>query len=277
MALSEQRIGELNELCRGFRLELMDMLFKAQSGHPGGSLSVCEILTSLYFAEANVDPQNPGDGNRDRIVLSKGHAAPMLYIELAEKGFFPKDELKTLRCIDTRMQGHPSSKNTPGVDLTAGPLGMGLSAGVGMAVGLRMKNSPATVYVVLGDGEINEGTVWEACMSASKFGTDNLIAILDKNNVQLDGTADEIMPMGDVAAKFTSFGFEALRCDGHDIAALCDAIEQAKAVRGKPVMIIADTVKGKGVSFMEGQNAWHGKPLSEEDYQRAVKELGREN
>ncbi len=277
MALSEQRIGELNELCRNFRLELMDMLFKAQSGHPGGSLSVCEILTSLYFVEANVDPKNPGDVNRDRIVLSKGHAAPMMYIELAEKGFFAKDELKTLRCIDTRMQGHPSSKNTPGVDLTAGPLGMGLSAGVGMALGLKMKNSPATVYVVLGDGEINEGTIWEACMSASKFGTDNLIAILDKNNVQLDGTVDEIMPMGDVAAKFASFGFEVLHCNGHDIAALCDVIEQAKAVQGKPVMIIADTVKGKGVSFMEGQNAWHGKPLSEEDYKQAVKELGREN
>ncbi len=255
----------------------MDMLHGAQSGHPGGSLSVCEILTSLYFEKAEIDPKNPKDPNRDRIILSKGHAAPMLYIELAEKGFFPKDELKTLRCLDTRMQGHPSSKNTPGVDLTAGPLGMGLSAGVGMSVALKLKGSPATVYVVMGDGEINEGTIWEACMSAYKYKTDNMIAILDRNNVQLDGTSDEIMPLGDVAAKFEAFGFETIKCNGHDIADICGAIDKAKAVKGKPVIIIADTVKGKGVSFMEGKNAWHGKPLGDEDYAKAVKELGRDN
>jgi len=273
MGLTAERKQELEELCKKFRIDVIDTLHSVQTGHPGGSLSVCEILTVLYFEKAKVDPRNPGWPARDRIVLTKGHAAPMLYRVLAEKGFFPVDEMKTLRQIDTRLQGHPCSLETLGVELTTGPLGLGLSACVGMALGLKHLNTDATVYAVMGDGEINEGTVWEACMSAAKYKADNLIAILDYNRVQLDGTTDEIMPLGDVKAKFKAFGFEVFECNGHDVEELCDAIDSAKAVKGKPSIIIAKTVKGKGVSFMEGKNIWHGRPINDEEYKLAIAEL----
>jgi len=209
-------------------------------------------------------------------VLSKGHAAPMLYRVLAEKGFFEREELRTLRELNTRLQGHPCSHSTPGVDMTSGPLGIGLSAALGMALGLRCDGSGARVFAVLGDGELNEGTIWEACMAAAKFGADRLTAIVDWNGVQLDGTTEQVMPLGDLEAKFSAFGWRCFVCDGHDIGALCDALDWSASVQGAPSVILARTVKGKGVSFMEGKNVWHGKPIGDEEYERAMLELGRE-
>jgi transketolase len=221
-----------------------------------------------------VNPADPRDPSRDRVVLSKGHAAPMLYLALAEKGFFPFGEIDTLRDFETRLQGHPSSKDTPGVELSTGPLGLGLSAALGMALSLRLDGNPARVYAIIGDGEANEGTIWEAMMAAAKFKADNLTAILDWNGVQLDGTTADIMPTGDLGAKFASFGWNCIPCDGHDISALCGAYDAAAACKGAPSAIIAKTVKGRGVSFMEGQSKWHGNPISDADCQKAMAELG---
>lgn len=265
---------ELGTICNQLRIDLVELLHRIQTGHPGGSLSVCEILAALYFAKANIDPNRPDWPERDRIVLTKGHAAPMLYLTLAKRGFFPQEEMKTLRQMNSRLQGHPCAALTPGVELSTGPLGIGLSAAAGMALALRLDQIPATVYAVMGDGELNEGTVWEACMSAAKFKLDNLIAIVDHNKVQLDGTSDQIMPMPNLAGKFSAFGFEVTECDGHDITALCDAIDRAKQVKGKPAVILAKTVKGKGISYMEGKNIWHGSPIGRPEYEQAMNELG---
>ncbi len=265
---------KLEQMCHQFRIDVLTTLHAKQTGHPGGSLSVCEILTTLYFTQMNVDPKDPQKADRDRLVLCKGHAAPMLYRVLAEKGFFPVEEMNTLRDFETRLQGHPCMKDTPGVDMSTGPLGIGLSTAVGMALAAKLDNAPTRVYAVLGDGEINEGTVWEACMSASKYKVDNLCAILDWNGVQLDGTAEDIMPMGDIKAKFDSFGFHCIECDGHDVEALYNAFEEAKTVKGKPTIVLAHTVKGKGVSFMEGKNTWHGKAIGDEEFAKAMEELG---
>lgn len=274
MKLPVEEKTRLDKLCNQFRIDLIETLHQRQTGHPGGSLSVCEILTTLYFEEMNVDPADPQMADRDRLVLCKGHAAPMLYRVLAEKGFFPVEEMGTLRDFETRLQGHPCMKDTPGVDMSTGPLGVGLSTAVGMALAARLDNAPTRVYAVLGDGEINEGTVWEACMSASKYKVDNLCAVLDWNGVQLDGTSDDVMPLGDVKAKFESFGFHCIECDGHDVEALYNAFEEAKTVKGKPTIVLAHTVKGKGVSFMEGKNTWHGKAIGDEDFAKAMEELG---
>ena len=265
---------KLEQMCHQFRIDVLTTLHAKQTGHPGGSLSVCEILATLYFTQMNVDPKDPHKADRDRLVLCKGHAAPMLYRVLAEKGFFPVEEMGTLRDFETRLQGHPCMKDTPGVDMSTGPLGVGLSTAVGMALAARLDNAPTRVYAVLGDGEINEGTVWEACMSASKYRVDNLCAVLDWNGVQLDGTSDDVMPLGDVKAKFESFGFHCIECDGHDVEALYNAFEEAKTVKGKPTIVLAHTVKGKGVSFMEGKNTWHGKAIGDEDFAKAMEELG---
>ena len=265
---------KLEQMCHQFRIDVLTTLHAKQTGHPGGSLSVCEILTTLYFTQMNVDPKDPHKADRDRLVLCKGHAAPMLYRVLAEKGFFPVEEMNTLRDFETRLQGHPCMKDTPGVDMSTGPLGLGLSTAVGMALAARLDNAPTRVYAVLGDGEINEGTVWEACMSASKYKVDNLCAVLDWNGVQLDGTSDDVMPLGDVKAKFESFGFHCIECNGHDVEALYNAFEEAKTVKGQPTIVLAHTVKGKGVSFMEGKNGWHGKAIDDESYEKAMIELG---
>ena len=275
LTVEEQKT--LNERCRRFRKDVIKALYERQTGHPGGSLSVCEILTVLYFKELNVDPKNPNWKDRDRLVLCKGHAAPMLYRVLAEKGFFSKEEMSTLRCINSRLQGHPCSLDVPGVDLSSGPLGIGLSAALGMAIALRSNNSSSRVYAVLGDGEINEGTIWEACMAAYKFKADNLCAILDWNGVQLDGTTEKIMPMLDIRVKFSAFGWNCIECNGHDVRELYDALKQAKKTKGVPSIILAHTVKGKGVSFMEGKSAWHGKPIDEVSYKKAIEELDGEN
>ena len=273
MPITSQRVKELDELCRQFRIDVLSAIHGAQSGHPGGSLSVCEILTLLYQQRMNVDAAHPDDPDRDRLVLSKGHACPMLYRNLIEKGFLPKDSMSTLRRIDSQLQGHPSI-HTPGVDMPAGPLGLGLGAAQGMALGLRLNGSKARVYAVLGDGELNEGAVWEAVMSAPKFRLANLTAIVDWNHVQLDGTTDAVMPMGDVAAKWRSFGWNVIECSGHDIAALDKALDAAEAYKDGPTVIVADTVKGKGVSFMEGKSAWHGKAIDDESFAKCMEELG---
>lgn len=277
MGIDAQQKKSLDERCRRFRIDVLHTLYQIQTGHPGGSFSVCEILAALYLVKARVDPRNPAWEGRDRIILSKGHAAPMLYRLLAERGFFPPEELGTLRQMDSRLQGHPCALETPGVDLSTGPLGLGLSAGLGMELGLRSADPRPYVYVVLGDGELQEGCNWEAAMSAYKFGADHLIAMVDYNGVQLDGTNEEIMPLLDLRAKFSAFGWRVLECDGHDVAALCDSIDEAKRGRGTPVVILAHTVKGKGVSFMEGRNTWHGKAVGKDEYERALRELGGGN
>ena len=274
--MTKETKADLERLCRQFRIDVLRTLHAKQTGHPGGSLSVCEILTVLYFTEMNVDPKNPRWPGRDRLVLCKGHAAPMLYRVLAEKGFFPVREMDTLRDFETRLQGHPCMLDTPGVDMTTGPLGLGLPSALGMALAARLDRAPIRVYAVLGDGEIDEGTVWEACMAAAKFKADNLCAVLDWNGVQLDGTSAEIMPMGDVRAKFESFGWRCLECDGHDVEQLHAAFETARTVKGMPTIVLAHTVKGKGVSFMEGKNTWHGKAIGDEEFARAMRELGGE-
>jgi len=273
MPLTDQRAQQLAELCRRFRIEALTAIHGAQSGHPGGSLSVCEILTLLYQERMNLSAERPDDPDRDRLVLSKGHAVPMLYVNLIEKGFLPKDAMKTLRRIDSELQGHPCT-HTPGVEMSAGPLGLGFSAAQGMAMGLKLDGSPARVYAVLGDGELNEGTIWEAAMSAPKFALDNLCVIVDWNRVQLDGTTDAIMPIRDLPGKWRSFGWNVLRCDGNDLKALSDAFDEAERCKGVPTVILADTVKGKGVSFMEGQSAWHGKAIDDESFAKAMEELG---
>lgn len=272
--MTDERKLELEALCLRFRKDLIDLLHDIQTGHPGGALSCCEIVTALYQELMNIDAQNTKKEDRDHFILSKGHAAPMLYLNLAEKGYFAKEELKTLRQIDSNLQGHPCVHKTPGVELSTGPLGLGLGAGLGMVLADRLKGIDSHTYVVLGDGEIQEGAVWEAAMSASKFKADHLIAILDNNGVQLDGTLEEIMPMGDLEAKWAAFGWNVITCDGHDVAAIEEAVLKAKSSAGKPNMIIAKTVKGKGIDFMEGKNIWHGKAISEKDYKSAKEILG---
>ncbi len=271
--MTDARIQELNALCLRFRREVLQAIHGIQSGHPGGSLSVCEILTVLYFEHMTVRPDDPENPDQDRLVLTKGHAAPMLYRVLAEKGYFPVETMNTLRRIDSLLQGHPSA-HTPGVDMPSGPLGIGLGAAQGIALGMKLRGADRFAYAVMGDGELDEGAVWETAMSAPKFHLNNLIAIVDRNHVQLDGTVDEIMPTDPLPEKWKAFGWNVIECDGHNVAALDAAISLAKTERTRPSVIIADTVKGKGVSFMEGKNTWHGKAISDEELAAALAELG---
>ena len=271
--MDAEKKREFESLCRRLRIELIELLFKIQTGHPGGSLSATEILVALYFNAMNVRANEPDWALRDRFVLSKGHAAPMLYLVLAEKGFFPKDDLKTLRQINSILQGHPCAHLTPGVEASGGPLGLGISAATGMAATAKIDGKDWKTYVLLGDGEIQEGIVWEAAQSAVKFKLDNLIAILDWNGVQLDGPLESVMPSGDIAAKWSAFGWRTIVTDGHDLECLDKSIEAAKDGEGKPTIILAKTIKGKGVSFMEGQNKWHGSPIDEASYKSAINEL----
>ena len=272
--MTDERKQEIESLCLSFRNELIDLLHEIQTGHPGGSLSCLEILTTLYTEKMNHNPKNPKMEGRDRLILSKGHAAPILYMNLAEQGYLKKEELKTLRQINSNLQGHPCMHKTAGVELSTGPLGLGLGAGLGICLGERLKGNDSYIYVILGDGEIQEGSIWESAMAASKFNADHLIAILDNNGVQLDGTLEEIMPMGDIKAKWEAFGWNVIPCDGHDVSSISDAVDKAKENKGKPTLILAKTVKGKGISFMEGKNTWHGKAISDEDYKNAKAELG---
>ncbi|MGI6161821.1 MAG: transketolase [Christensenellales bacterium] len=273
MSLDPKRKQFLEELCGTFRHDIIRTLHSIQTGHPGGSLSVCEILTSLYFEKADISPENFNDKDRDIVILSKGHAAPMLYRILAEKGFFPVSDLENLRQMGSHLQGHPCNRYTPGVEIASGPLGIAFAAALGAAVSKKTYDDKGYVYVVVGDGETNEGVIWETALAANKFKADRLIAIMDRNGVQLDGTSDEIMPLLDVAAKWRSFGWNVIECDGHDVEEICAAVDKAKEAADQPTMIIAYTVKGKGVSFMEGKCEWHGKPICDSDFDMAIKEL----
>ena len=260
-------------MAKEVRKGIIEAVYHAQSGHPGGSLSVADILTVLYFNELNIDENNSKWEDRDRFVLSKGHCSPALYSCLANRGFFPVEDLKTFRNIDSYLQGHPDMKKIPGVDMTTGSLGQGLSTAVGMAIAGKMDNKSYRVYSVLGDGEIEEGQIWEAAMSANKYHLDNLCVIVDNNNLQIDGTIEEVMSPYPIDEKFRSFGFEIIKIDGHNMQEILDAFDVAKHVKGKTVCIIAKTVKGKGISFMENQVGWHGKAPNEEQYKMAMEEL----
>ncbi len=264
---------QLAKIAHELRLTLIDMVYKAGSGHCGGSLSICEILSVLYYTELNIDAANPKDPNRDRFVLSKGHAAPALYAILAKKGFFPKGELDKLRKSGSILQGHPDMKKVPGVEMSSGSLGMGISCGIGMALAGRLDSLSYRVYVLTGCGELDEGQNWEAFMAGAKYGLDNLVVIVDYNRVQLDGSNNEIMPLGDLCRKITSFDWNVLECDGHNIPQILEALREAKQKKGRPSAIVIHTVKGKGVSFMEHRHEWHGKPLNDEDYAHAMAEL----
>ena len=263
----------LKQKAKEVRIDIINMLAEAGSGHPGGSLSCADILTLLYFEKMNVKPDDPKWEDRDRLVLSKGHAAPALYAVLAEKGFFPKEELKTLRKLGSILQGHPDMKSTPGLDMTTGSLGQGLSAANGMALAGKLDKKGYRVYVILGDGELQEGQIWEAAMTAAHYKLDNLTAILDFNGLQIDGPNREVKNIEPVNEKFNAFGWHVIEIDGHDFDQIDKAIEEAKATKGKPTLIIAHTIKGKGVSFMENQVGWHGSAPNEEQRQKAIQEL----
>lgn len=268
--------GKLEQIAQNIRVNIIKSVHFAGSGHPGGSLSAAEILTVLYFHEMNIDPRQPQKADRDRFVLSKGHGAPGLYSTLAERGFFPQEELKTLRKMGSNLQGHPDMKRVSGVEMSTGSLGQGFSAAVGMALADQIDGSSRRVYTMLGDGELQEGLVWEAAMAAGHYQLDNLVVIVDWNGLQIDGKNEEVMTVAPIDEKFQSFGFHVISVDGHSLPALTDAFDQAKAVKGKPTAIIAKTSKGKGVSFMDGQAGWHGKAPNEDEAKKAVTELGGE-
>ena len=267
-------INELQTYANKIRQGVIEAVYSAKSGHPGGSLSIAEILAVLYFNQMNIDEKNPKAKGRDRLVLSKGHTAPALYSTLALRGFFDINELKTLRNINSKLQGHPDMKNIPGVDASTGSLGQGLSIANGMALASKMDSEGVRVYCICGDGEIEEGQIWEAAMTSSHYKLDNLCLIVDNNNLQIDGAVSDVMNIYPIDEKFKSSGFEVINVDGHNIPELISAFEQAKKVKGKPTVIIANTIKGKGVSFMENEAGWHGKAPNEEEYKQAMKELG---
>ena len=266
-------IEELTQKTVEIRKGIIDAVYSAQSGHPGGSLSIADILTVLYFYEMNIKPENPNWEDRDRLILSKGHCSPALYSCLAYRGYFPVEDLRTFRKIDSYLQGHPDKNKVPGVDMTTGSLGQGLSVANGMAIAGKMNGKNYRVYCILGDGEIEEGQIWEAAMTSNKYKLDNLCVIVDNNNLQIDGTIEEVMSSYPIDEKFKSFGFQIININGHDIEEIIKAFEVAKNVKGKPTCIIAKTMKGKGVSFMENQVGWHGKAPSKEQYEQAIKEL----
>ena len=264
---------ELEQKARKVREDIIEEIYSAKSGHPGGSLSIADILTVLYFREMNIHPENPDWEERDRFVLSKGHCSPALYSCLANRGFFPVEDLKGFRNINSYLQGHPDKNKVPGVDMTTGSLGQGLSAANGMAIAGKVDKKDYRVYCVLGDGEIEEGQIWEAAMAASQYQLDNLCVIVDNNNLQIDGTIEEVMSSYPIDEKFRSFGFQVINIDGHDIEEIIKAFEVAKNVKGKPTCIIAKTTKGKGITFMENQAGWHGKAPNEEQYNQAMAEM----
>lgn len=269
-------IAALEKKAREIRRHIIRMVGTAGSGHPGGSLSAADIVTALYFAVMRLDPARPDWPDRDRFVLSKGHAAPVLYAALAERGYFPVDELGTLRKLGSRLQGHPDMKKLPGVEMSTGSLGQGLSAANGMALAAKLDGKDYRVYVLLGDGEIQEGQVWEAAMAAAHYKLDNVTVIVDFNGYQIDGPVTEVMNPEPIAAKWWAFGWRVLEIDGHDMRAILTALNEARATEGRPTVIVARTVKGKGVSFMEGQVDWHGKAPKEDQVRAALAELGSE-
>jgi len=271
--MNETQVKDLKRYSTILRKHIIEEVFSSQSGHPGGSLSCADILTVLYFKEMRVDPKNPKWEDRDRFVLSKGHCSPALYAALAERGFFPKEELVKFRKIDSFLEGHPSMKYVPGVDMSTGSLGQGISTAVGMAIAGKLDKKDYNVFAILGDGEIQEGQVWEAFMSAAHYKLDNLIAFLDHNGLQIDGKISDVMSPEPVDEKIKAFGWHVIVIDGHDFEQIINAIDEAKKTKGKPTMIIAETVKGKGVSFMENQAGWHGSAPNKEQRDIAIAEL----
>ena len=274
--MDEKQKLELKKEALKIRMAVIEGTYNAKSGHPGGSLSIADIMAYLYFHEMKVDPQNPDWEDRDRLVLSKGHTAPALYGALALRGFFPLDEIPTLRKPDSRLQGHPSMRMTPGGDMSTGSLGQGISAAVGMALGAKLKEKDYHVYTILGDGEIEEGEVWEAAMFASAKKLDNLVAVVDNNNLQIDGTLEEVNSPYPIDEKFSAFGWYVIKINGHNFDQIDCAFQEARRCKGKPTVIIAKTVKGKGVSSMEYAVEWHGKAPKEEEYLEAMSELREE-
>lgn len=271
--LEQTKLEDFQKKSKNVRRNIVEMVYSAKSGHPGGSLSITDILVALYFSELKINVNNPKDENRDRVVLSKGHCSPALYAVLAEKGFIPQEDLKTFRKIDSYLQGHPDMKKISGVDMTSGSLGQGLSVSNGMAIAGKLDNKDYRVYCIMGDGEIEEGQVWEAAMSSSHYKLDNLCVIVDNNNLQIDGKIEDVMNPHPIDKKFQSFGFNVINIDGHNFEEILEAFEKAKQVKGKPTAIIAKTTKGKGVSYMENNVGWHGKAPNEEEYNTALREL----
>ena len=267
-------IKELEIKATEVRCAIIKALHAAGSGHPGGSLSSADIVTALYFDEMNVDPKEPKMAGRDKLILSKGHVGPCQYAALAVRGYYPEEELLTLRKIGSKFQGHPNMHYVPGIEMSTGSLGQGFGAAGGMALANKLDNDPGRIYVLLGDGELQEGLVWEAAMSAGHYKLDNLVGIVDHNGLQIDGRNDDVMTVMPIAEKFEAFGWNVIKIDGHDMAQILDAFKQAREVKGKPTMIVAETIKGKDVSFMEGQAGWHGKAPNDEQTEQALAELG---
>lgn len=267
-------VKNLSDEAKKLRIQIIKMIYTAQSGHPGGSLSSIDILTCLYFYQMRIKPEKPSWEDRDRFVLSKGHAAPALYAILAKLGYFSKETLLTLRQVGSILQGHPDMRKTPGIEMSTGSLGNGLSVGIGMALGAKLAGKDYHTYVLIGDGEVDEGEIWEAAMAASKYQLDNLTAICDFNRVQLDGSIEEIMPLDPLPEKWKAFNWSVMEIDGHNMEEILDALDKAKQTKEKPTMIIAHTVKGKGIPFMEGKFQWHGKAPNKEEYEIALQELG---
>ncbi len=263
----------LEKKATDLRKDIVTMICKAKSGHPGGSLSVIDILTALYYKEMNIDPTNPNMEGRDRFILSKGHAAPALYAVLADKGYISKDTLGTLRQFGSKLQGHPDMKKVPGVEISTGSLGQGLSVANGMALAGKLKKEDFRVFIAMGDGELQEGQVWEAAMTSAHYKLDNLTAFVDYNNLQIDGNVDEVMEVASIEDKFKAFGWNVLTIDGHNFEEIFDAIAKAKGHKGQPTMIVANTVKGKGVDFMEDVGGWHGVAPSEDELAKALAQL----
>ena len=274
MNITLESIEDLRKKSKEIRRDIIEEVYNASSGHPGGSLSVTDILTVLYFNQMNINPDKPNDENRDRLILSKGHCCPALYATLANRGYFDKELLKSFRKIDGLLQGHPDMKKIPGVDMSSGSLGQGLSAANGMALASKLDKKGFRVYCIVGDGEIEEGQIWEAAMTSSHYKLDNLCVIVDNNNLQIDGKVKDVMNVYPIDEKFKSFGFETINIDGNNIEEIIEALQKAKITKGKPTAIIAKTIKGKGVSFMEDNASWHGKAPSEEEYNKAILELG---
>ncbi|MBR6681014.1 MAG: transketolase [Clostridia bacterium] len=270
-----EKLNQLKKTAAKIRLGIIESVHAAKSGHPGGSLSIADIITYLYFEEMNVDPKNPKWEDRDRFVLSKGHTAPALYATLAEKGFFPVDALKTLRKVDSFLQGHPDMKGTPGVDMSSGSLGLGFSSACGMALAAKIQGKDFRVYSIVGDGESEEGQIWEAAMFAAHYKLDNLCVVFDFNGLQIDGPVSEVMNPAPHDKKLEAFGFHVISIDGHDFEQIEAAFKEAREVKGKPCAIVATTVKGKGVSFMENQVNWHGAAPNDEQYEIAVAEISK--
>ena len=266
---------ELKKKANDVRIGIVTAVHSAKAGHPGGSLSAADIMTYLYFEEMNIDPADPKKEDRDRFVLSKGHVAPALYSTLAHRGYFPVDELTTLRKLGSRLQGHPCMQETPGVDMSSGSLGQGLSAAVGMALSAKLQNKSFRVYSLLGDGEIQEGQIWEAAMFAGHRKLDNLCIVIDNNGLQIDGKIEDVCSPYPIADKFKAFNFNVIEINGHDFTEIADAFAKAKETKGMPTAIIAKTVKGKGVSFMENQAGWHGKAPNDEEFAIAIEDLER--